>query len=99
MSKLLSGSMCLTQLIELAKKKHSAFNKASNGKIYFNLSIWLNDQPDKYDNDASIQINPKKDSEDSRDYIGNAHYIELNQQAPVTESDVEQLPDGDDLPF
>lgn len=95
MNKLLSGSICLTDLIAYAKEQHSAFIKANNGKIYINLSIWLNSEPDKFDNDASIQLNSKKGSEDKKHYVGNAHYV--TPPETVTAADVENL--GDDLPW
>nr|WP_294897789.1 hypothetical protein [uncultured Pedobacter sp.] len=99
-SKLLSGSICLTDLINQAKAQHSAFTKAeSNQKIYANISIWLNPETDKYGNDASIQLNPKKDSGDQKPYIGNAHFIDLKKSQPVTAEDLGYLPKDDDLPF
>ena len=48
MNQLFYGSICLTDLIEKAKSKHSAFSKAQNGKIYANVNVWLNETPDKY---------------------------------------------------
>ena len=54
MAILLNGSLCLTDLINQAKLKHSAFTKAANGKIYFNITQWVNDEPDKYGNVSSI---------------------------------------------
>ena len=35
-----TGSICLTDLIEQAKKKHSAFSKSErNGKIYARVKV------------------------------------------------------------
>jgi hypothetical protein len=101
MSQLLAGSICLTDLLALAKQGHSAFSRAaSNGKVYFNVNIWINDQPDRFDNDASIQVNPKKDSGDEKKYVGNAHFIELRQDQTIQAADVQQFEqDEDDLPF
>jgi hypothetical protein len=98
MSKQLIGSICLSDLIEQAKKGHTSFSKASNGKIYANVKVWLNEAKDQYNNDASIQINPKPDTGFKFEYIGNLKYVEavvseLNQQ------DVQSLPVDDDLPF
>lgn len=101
MSKLLTGSVCLTDLIEQAKKKHSAFSKANNGKIYGNIALWMNDEPDKYGNTVSIQLNSEKDKRDAEGkiYIGNAKPIGTQQAAPIAETDTNELPETDDLPF
>lgn len=37
MNQLFGGSLCLTEMIEQAKKGHSAFSKAQNGKVYCNI--------------------------------------------------------------
>lgn len=73
MSQSFYGSVCLTDLIEQAKKKHSAFSKAQNGKIYCNITVWLNDQEDKYGNTMSIQANSSKEMVGKEDkfYLGN----------------------------
>lgn len=73
MSKSFYGSVNLTDLIELARKKHSSFNKAQNGKIYCNITVWLNDQPDQYGNVISIQASSQKEMVGKEDkfYLGN----------------------------
>lgn len=37
MNQLFGGSICLTELVEQAKKGHSGFSKAQNGKVYCNI--------------------------------------------------------------
>lgn len=79
MSKLFSGSICLTDLVEQAKKGHSAFSKSQkNGKVYFNFLLWENDEVDKYDNTHSLQLNSLKDKKEAEGkiYFGNAKPIE-----------------------
>lgn len=95
MSQLFYGSICLSDLIENAKKKHSAFSKGNNGKIYANINVWLNDKEDKFGNIMSVQINPTKEMKDIEDriYIGNLK--ESRGSAPVNSRDVSDL--GDDL--
>ena len=96
---LLSGSICLSDLIDQAKKKNEAFTKGSNGKIYFNFSQWLNEDPDQYGNHSSLKLNPPKDSKSERVYFANAKRIELTSSAEaLTESDIEGI-DEEDLPF
>lgn len=100
MSKLMGGSLCLTDINANAKIGHSAFSKGKNGKIYFNINIWLNDQKDKYDNDASIQLNSTKELRDTEGkiYIGNAKYVEAGPAEPLAAGD-DSIPETDDLPF
>jgi len=91
MGQLFYGSICLTDLIELAKKKHSAFTKGNNGKIYASVNVWLNDELDKFGNIMSVQVNPTKEMKDLEDrvYIGN-----LKQSPgpkPVSDRDVNAI--------
>lgn len=47
-NQLFGGSICLTDMIEQAKKGHSAFAKSDkNGKVYCNILTWLNEKEDK----------------------------------------------------
>jgi hypothetical protein len=60
-NKLYQGSICVTDLLENLKNKHSSFSKsATNGKVYCNLLLWENNELDKYGNSHSIQLNSKK---------------------------------------
>lgn len=97
-NKLLTGSLCLTEIIEKAKAGHSAFTKASNGKVYFNFLQWLNAEPDKFNNNSSLQLNSTKEKKDEEGkcYIGNAKYMEAKQAEAVKADDI---PDIGDLPF
>lgn len=93
MAILLNGSLCLTDLINQAKLKHSAFTKAANGKIYFNITQWVNDEPDKYGNVSSIQLNSTKEMRDTEGkiYIGNCKKAEAKQPEPISNNDLEDL--------
>jgi hypothetical protein len=100
MAQLFTGSICLSDLIDMAKRQHSAYTKAqSNGKIYVNVKIWLNDEPDKYNNIIGLQLNSSKDKKETEPafYIGNARRVEVTAPQPISASDVETLDDG--LPF
>jgi len=81
MSQRFYGSICITDLFELANKKHSAFSKADNGKIYADITVWLNDTVDKFGNIMALQLNPKKDlrEQDGQPYIGNCREAERRQ--------------------
>ncbi len=99
MNQLFYGSICLTDLINHAKKQHSAFTKAENGKIYANVNVWLNEEEDKFGNNMAIQLNPKKENIDSdgRPYFGN---MKKSEPKPITSNDLESMQDDiDGLPF
>lgn len=99
--KLMTGSICLSELNEQAKKAHSAFSRSQkNQKIYVNVKVWLNDEADQHGNHASIQLNPKQDAETEKVYIGNLKYLEKKEPAPLKKEEVsEEIPIDDDLPF
>lgn len=84
------GSICVSDLVDLAHKKHSAFTKADNGKIYANCTVWLNDEKDKFGNIMSVQLNPKKElrEQDGQPYIGNMKEAESK---PVSSRDTSGL--------
>lgn len=89
MNQLFGGSLCLTDIIELAKKSHSAFSKAQNGKVYFNILTWINDKEDKYGNTMSHQLSSTKDKRDAEGkiYIGNSKPLQSSQ--PVNSNDID----------
>lgn len=102
MNKLYLGSICLTDLINKAKEKHSAFNKATkNDKIYANILLWENEEPDKYGNVISIQLSSSKEMQghEIKTYIGNAKPFEKKEPEPLNDNDVNDISDVDDLPF
>jgi hypothetical protein len=93
-NKPMHGSICMTDLSEAFKKNHSAFNKSEkNGKLYANIAVWMNDQPDQYGNVLSFQLNSKKDAPDDKVYFGNAKMSDAANPAAAASSA------SDDLPF
>lgn len=103
-NQLFYGSICLSDLIEQAKVKHSAFSKAQNGKIYVNVNVWLNAEEDKYGNIMSVQLNPSKErkDKDAKVYVGNMK--KSDGAKPVGDNDIAKLEKtiadvADDLPF
>jgi hypothetical protein len=56
-------------LIEELKNVNPAYSKAKNGKIYANVKLWINDEPDRFGNNASLKLS---DNENVKGiYIGN----------------------------
>jgi len=98
MSKLFYGSISVSDLIDQLKLKHSAFSKAQNGKIYANVSVWLNEEKDKFGNIMSIQITPSKEMKDveKKLYIGNLK--ESEGAKPVSDKDVSGIDADLDAP-
>lgn len=98
MSKLFYGSISVSDLIDQLKQKHSAFSKAQNGKIYANISVWLNDEKDKFGNIMSVQITPTKEMKDveKKMYIGNLK--ESEGPKPISDRDVSNIDSDFDVP-
>jgi hypothetical protein len=87
---------------ELSKNPHhSAFTKHDNGRLYANITIWHNDEFDKYGNNVSIQLNSKQEqrASEGKVYVGNgkrsapqSHPPAQNYQAPTTANTEDDLP-------
>lgn len=94
---MITGSLCLTEILEKAKAGHSAFTKAQNGKVYFNILVWENDEPDKFNNNFSVQLNASKDAPETekKQYIGNMKHVASNATPPQDSDldvDLDKLP-------
>ena len=73
MSERINASICLTDLGDKARANHSAITTGKNGKKYANITIWINDEKDKFGNDVSIQLNSRQDQREAEGkvYVGN----------------------------
>jgi hypothetical protein len=104
MSNRINSSLCLTDLGDKYRAGHSAFSKGNNSKIYVNITSWINDEPDKFGNDVSHQLNSKQDQREAEGkvYVGNGKTATLQQAAaPASQpasNPASQLP-GSGLPF
>jgi hypothetical protein len=99
MAKLINASIDFSELMAKAKAAHSAFTRGKkNGKPYLALTIWINDEVDKFGNDVAIQLNSSKEKKSTEGvvYVGHGRTggAKLNKTnaAPVEEY-------KDDLPF
>jgi len=66
-------SKLLSLKINLDKIDKSKLYKGSKG-TYLDLDVWINDEPDNYDNDASASLNLSKEERESgakKVYVGN----------------------------
>ena len=91
------GSLNISEVFDLLNKKHSAFSKGDNGKVYASVNVWLSDEPDKFGNVLSIQLNTSKDlrEKDGQPYIGNCKEAQKQQ---VTSRDAGQFSIPNDIP-
>jgi hypothetical protein len=102
MSNRINSSLCLTDLGEKYRAGHSAFSKGNNGKIYVNITSWINDEADKFGNDVSHQLNSKQDQREAEGkvYVGNGKTA-TQAAAPASQpasKPATQVP-GKGLPF
>lgn len=90
-------------ILEKAKAKHSAFSKSTkNGHIYFNITQWINDEPNEFGQHSSLLLNSSKEGKEAEGkvYIGNAKKVEGGgTQEPLDNAAVTELPAVDNLPF
>ena len=88
MSKLILAS------IDVTKIEKNLLYKGKKG-TYLNLSIWLNDEPDQYGDDCSIQQTTKKD--EPKIFLGHGKYFNKGE-ASTSQSDTSNEAPSD-LPF
>ena len=90
---MLTGSIDLTKIGELVKSGHPAVQVGKNGKKYLNLTLWINDKPNEWDQIASLSAYDKETKKS--EYFGNLkEWADGGAQNPnLTE------PEDEDLPF
>lgn len=92
------GSINLSKLLANAKIGHSSFTKAgANNDIFVNVTLWLNDEPDKFKNVISVHLNPAKNSADEKVYFANFKPSEALPPTPLAAGELDV--DSSDLPF
>ena len=97
MSTIIAGS------IDLNKIDKSRIVEGKNGAKYYNLSIIINDEKDKFDNDCSIQEGQTKEERAAkapRKYLGNGRVVHKSDgTSKPTSPTFTGSNDNDDLPF
>lgn len=97
-----SGLLNLSALIRQAKKKHSSFFKKENGDVVCWINQLENDEPDQYGNTSTLILNGKKDlreQEKSKDNFICNMKPNTQVEGAITDNDLSNLPDEDDLIF
>jgi hypothetical protein len=79
MAQIISGSIDLSK-IDKSKivDKDKNGQKFNNGAMYLQVTIMVNDQPDKYGNDVSISIGQTKEEREAKTpkvFLGNAKTV------------------------
>ena len=87
--------------IDLAKIDKSRIQQ-KNGALYYNITITINDEADKYGNICSITTNQSKEERESKakkQYIGNGKMVwSSNGAIPVAKANT-STDDFGDMPF
>lgn len=97
------GSIDVTTLLKQANLPHSAFVRAGKDKkVFAQITVWVNEEADQYDNYVSIKLN-SKDAETAKQegniYLGNLKKS-VAKGPEQLEQGAEDIPqDTDDLPF
>ncbi len=99
----ISLSICMDDL-----KSSKKIKKASNGKLYINLTVTGRKDPDNYGNDCSVYATPTKEEKEAAKaknedfkyhFVGNGKVFEFVEQqlTEATDADLENF--EKDLPF
>jgi len=83
---ILTGSINLSKL-----DKSKLFKSEKTGDIFLNIVVFVNEKPDKYDNDAAIAQSKDKGDEGDTLYLGNLREIKPSKPVQVEQDD--DLPD------
>ena len=77
--------------IDLTKIDKSKINNHQNGAKYYNITIYLNDEPNKFGQNVSIATSISKEERESgvkQTYIGNGKTVYNNDQKPQQQSEI-----------
>jgi hypothetical protein len=86
-------SKLITASIDVTKIQKALLYQGEKG-LYLKLSIWQNDEPDKFGNDFSIQQTTGKD--EPKIFLGNGKYYVPKEDKPKSET---KNTSDDGLPF
>ena len=92
--------------IDLTKIDKSKINNHQNGSKYYNLTIYLNDEPNKYGQDVSIATSSTKEEREAgvkQTYIGNGKVVKdkpaTDEPKPQQDAPQQSNDAFNDLPF
>lgn len=91
----------ITASIDLTKIDKSKIKDHSNGSKYYPITIYINDEVDKFGNNVSIKTSTTKEERDGGDkgtYIGNGKVYDKGAK-PKAKTTANASEPTDDLPF
>ena len=109
----MSNGKLIGASINLTKIDKSRIIKGKDGALYYNIDIWINDEPDRYGNHASLQQNQTKEERENKKpkvYLGNGKklygWLDAERSPAPSSSAKSSQKDGwddedadDDIPF
>lgn len=90
--------------LKTGKIKAQRIQTKHGEQIVFDINVWVNQEADKYGNDASVQMQLTKEAFEAKEknpyYIGNLRFREATA-TDVSPEEMQNLAGGeeDDLPF
>lgn len=91
----MSGKL-ITAKIDVTKIVKSKLYTGQKG-TYLDLVIWINDEPDQYENDVSIE--QKVEKGEAKIYLGNGKTYKPKTDKPKEPEKSNIIENTDDLPF
>lgn len=88
MAQKINISVCLNDLYAQSKAGHARISKNKNGNTYAQLTVWVNEQPDKFGNNVSVQLYDAN-AEKKVIYVGNGRTGDaVNNSTEKSETDL-----------
>jgi len=101
--KIVSASIDLTKINKSKiQTKDKNGNPYKNGAQYYNLTLMINDTPDKFGNTVSISDNQTKEEREAKlpkTYLGNGKVVWEGESKQVPMSNPSTFQGESDLPF
>ncbi len=95
--------------IDLTKIDKSKIIEGKEGRKYYNLSVFVNDEKDQYDNDVSVaegQTKEQREAKEKKNYLGNGRVVFMQWPSTKKKESEASTPQSDstnnqpdDLPF
>ena len=100
--KRIQASISLKKLGEAVRAGHPAVTTSKAGDKYASVTLWVNDTPDSYGNNVSLQLTQQKDATDKATYIGNGKtdaQLRAMSEAKQGTAPAAYISEPNDLPF
>jgi hypothetical protein len=94
--------MIISASINLSKIDKTKIIEGKNGAKYYNISVFVKDEKDKYDNDVAVATSQSKEeraSKEKTNFIGNGRVVYFGKFAKTNNEENNSNQSTDDLPF